>query len=525
MRHLTTALVLVVLCASPAWAQDWPQWRGPGQDGIAPPGPTLAESWGPAGPAKVWESNAVPSYDMGGFSSVSVVGNKAYVFVNWKTLEPLATRTIGAEQLKALGLFKEQVPTEMLAKIEADRVSEARLALKDNEVKAWVDKWVAENLDPNDKKAFGRVAVERLTRGKTAMSMEALAKLTTIVDKPFGSAAQLDSWLTENEITGEAAKSVQQVVPKTKPAVAKDVILCLNVADGKELWRREYPGQPYGWGSSSTPCVQGGRCYVAGGKTIYCLDAADGNEIWKTPAKGGEISSSPTVVDGVVVVLGGSLTGLSAADGKELWNDKAVPGTNPSPIVWASGGQRYVLCNSSKGVACVEPVTGNVLWTAPGGGSGTVAASGDVCVIFSDNKDIGLVAYRISPQTVDKMWSVPLGDRGTTPIIYDGHVYVVGKDKAMCVNLDDGKVCWEEKVPCEIRSPVLADGKIISQVESTKVMMFAANPEKFQKLGYAAMGGAQCSSPSIAGGKLFLRLVNSIACYDLTAAATSEPAK
>ncbi len=524
MKNAICLAAMIMILTSSASSQDWPQWRGATQDGIAPRGPTIAPAWGKAGPPKLWESNAIPTGQGGGFSSVSVAGGKAYLYVNWKSQEPIVTRKIVQEQLSALGLFSEKVPDDILAKIEADRVGEARTALKAPEVKAWVDKWVADNLDANQRKAFGRVAVERLTRGPAAISLDVLKKLTTIKDKEFESAEAMTKWLGENAIAADVAAQVMKVVPTSKP-IAKDVIICLDAGNGKELWRREYGGQPFDWGSSSTPCVRDGRCYVAGGKALYCLDANSGGEIWKTPTKGEQVSSSAMVIDGVVVALGGQLMGVSAADGNVLWACKDIGGNKPSPVSWTKDGKNYILCNSNKGIACVVPATGEVLWTVPGGGSGTVAVGGDVIAVLSENKDIGLVAYRITPQKAEKLWSIPGADRGTTPIIHEGYVYAVGAGAARCISVADGNVAWEQKVACEICSPLLVDGKIIAQVENNKIWMLAATPEKFEALAKAGMGAAQCSSPVVSGGKLFLRLNNSVACYDLTASPTSEPAK
>jgi hypothetical protein len=47
------------------------------------------------------------------------------------------------------------------------------------------------------------------------------------------------------------------------------------------------------------------------------------------------------------------------------------------------------------------------------------------------------------------------------------------------------------------------------------MLMFKANPAKYEELGQFDAGVVECSSPTIAGGKLFVRAIDGIACYDL----------
>ncbi|MFM7161745.1 MAG: polyvinylalcohol dehydrogenase, partial [Planctomycetaceae bacterium] len=55
MRRIFGPLLLVVsVSASLAWAEDWPQWRGPARTGISSEKGLLAE-WPAGGPAVRWQ--------------------------------------------------------------------------------------------------------------------------------------------------------------------------------------------------------------------------------------------------------------------------------------------------------------------------------------------------------------------------------------------------------------------------------------------------------------------------------------
>ena len=131
--------------------------------------------------------------------------------------------------------------------------------------------------------------------------------------------------------------------------------------------------------------------------------------------------------------------------------------------------------------------------------------------------NLGLVAYRLSTNAAEKIWSRPLADRGTTPIVWDGCVYINGAGKTACLSLADGSNKWEQAHGCEIASPLLADGKIMATLGGgNPLLMISAAPDKYQELAKANLGVAVCSSPSISAGRLYLRLNGTVACYDLT---------
>ena len=85
-----------------------------------------------------------------------------------------------------------------------------------------------------------------------------------------------------------------------------------------------------------------------------------------------------------------------------------------------------------------------------------------------------------------------------------------------------GAMKWNPRTFCaESSSPVLADGKIIALIEENEdslfVVMYRATPEKFEELGRFNPHAGPGASPAIVNGKLYLRLRDCVACYDLTA--------
>jgi hypothetical protein len=109
-----------------AASTDWPQWRGPNRDGIAPNSPKLLDSWPKEGPPQVWKSEYIPSFRAGGAGSPVVADGKVFVYVSW--YHPVGGgqlfRPITTELLSNWGWM--DIPEELARKIEEARVSPKR---------------------------------------------------------------------------------------------------------------------------------------------------------------------------------------------------------------------------------------------------------------------------------------------------------------------------------------------------------------------------------------------------------------
>ena len=311
-------------------------------------------------------------------------------------------------------------------------------------------------------------------------------------------------------------------------AVYRDVILCLDAADGKTVWKKEYPGQFTGdeeTCASSTPAVIKGKVYVAGSKALYCLNARDGTDVWvSSPPEWGSTNSSPLVVDGLVVLQAGPKLGQAAFDaktGKLVWNEKTVAasrGTNPSAAAWKKNGATYLICNNDKKTFCLEAKSGKVLWTVLGGGYGTPVVCGDLAVTAGGNR-----VLRMSPENAEEVWK-QAGGFGCSAAVADGKVYVARSQKLFCIGLEDGKIFWAQAGDfCgrnyeEYTSPVLADGKLFMISDGGQTLcMVKALPDKFEQLGRMDKAGlGLATSPVVSGGRMYLRGEKAIVCYDLT---------
>src|SRR6266446_6008249 len=96
-------IFLVFVAALTLHAADWPQWRGPLRNGIAPDSPKLFDKLPAEGLKELWESEPIPANDEGGLSSPVIEGGRVYVGLVWHRDVPSETRQIGELVLRQLG--------------------------------------------------------------------------------------------------------------------------------------------------------------------------------------------------------------------------------------------------------------------------------------------------------------------------------------------------------------------------------------------------------------------------------------
>jgi outer membrane protein assembly factor BamB len=213
--------------------------------------------------------------------------------------------------------------------------------------------------------------------------------------------------------------------------------------------------------------------------------------------------------------------------GEKVWEQAAVNGRNASAVAWDAGERTLIACNSRSGLVVADARTGEVVWKGRGGGDATPVVSGEYLVVFSSSKPGGLIAYKLNAggDGLEEVWEHTWVSqrKSATPIIYEGHVYAMGADKHVCIELATGKRKWEEDRKSGISSPILVDGKIfVIDTGGSYLTMLEATPDAYTELGRARLRALKCPSPAIANGRLILRMKDRLSCFDLRAKETSS---
>ena len=332
----------------------------------------------------------------------------------------------------------------------------------------------------------------------------------------------------------------------------EEFVQARSVADGKEAWtvrvgkvgnpdqRPPYPG------SRSTPTVDGDALYALGSDgDLVCLEAASGKERWRKSLRkdfGGQpgtwaYSESPLVDGDVVVVTPGgaeaTLVALNKKNGEVVWKS-AVPGGDKaayaSIIVVETGGVKQYVQFVEKGLVGVDAKTGKFLWrydkTAQGSPANmpTPVAKDGFVYSATNRGGGGLVKLTTAGDAVkaeevyfDKKLPTAIGGA----VLVGDHLYGVAGNALMCAEFATGKEKWSER-GIGAGSVLFADGHLYVHGENGDVALVEATPEGYREKGRFTppdqpnRGQSKAwAYPVVANGKLHLRDLDSVWCYDV----------
>jgi len=323
----------------------------------------------------------------------------------------------------------------------------------------------------------------------------------------------------------------------------EEYLFCLSAETGEEVWRKQLASASTKTQQSGTPTVDHGRVYLLGAaRTVRCLDAKSGDEIWarqlSQDAPDEPWHGSPLVADGKVIVFAGRLFALSARSGEVLWQggDVAKEGVHGSPALAEFSDAKLVVAHVGQGeTVAVDLASGKERWRVKTeAASSTPVIHGDLMITLAHSRKGGVRCYRISSDKAEQFWDYQaVADPGASPVIVGDHVYVQGEKKLACLALGDGKPAWTTDL--KIKDPrytslIAADDEVFYAFDS--LLVFAASPQEFRQLYHGRFdpqgvlgehidskdaGPHTCTSPAIADGRLYLRLKQGVACYDLRA--------
>ena len=510
-------LILILLLGTACTVfGDWPQWRGPSRNGLVTDGVPLLNAFPEDGPKQLWKSDPIPSNDDGGHGSVVVVGNRVYMGIVWHSDLPSEKRELNDLVLRRLGYRNLDSSPELVEKMEKARM-DISPRLRGEKLKEWSDKWMEENLTKSQKQSLPGWIGSRFKKGKAAIPYADLRRLGKNAGRVFPTDQSFKKWLDDEGFSDLVKEQVIKIVPASV-RVAKDVVVCMDATTGKTLWKTEAPGVPTGRKSSSTPCVSGGKVFTAGSTHAHCLDAITGKRLWSVelPSKGP--ASSFLVAGGKAFIMAGKLVAIDVKSGKEAWRSNEISASSSSPVLWETGGKKFLIVNTRKNISCVNLAVGAVIWTAPGGGDSTPAIDGEWMAVYCKDTKTGLAGYRISASGAKQLWKLPLDARRTqsSPVVYQGHVYLTGGENHLCVDIASGKVKWREKRQSTISSPLIVDGKMITlEKKGSELVIIKASPKAHEELVKARVKTMWCPSPVVSNGRLYLRMADHVACFNL----------
>jgi outer membrane protein assembly factor BamB len=325
-----------------------------------------------------------------------------------------------------------------------------------------------------------------------------------------------------------------------------EVVSCYRVSTGEPVWRHRDATRFWesnaGAGPRGTPTLSNGRVYTLGATGIVnVLQAGSGAVVWsrnaakelnaKVPFWG--ISSSPVVVDDVVIVAaGGKLGGYELETGKLRWSGGGGGFSYSSPHLVTIDGVPQVLFISGPGTTSVVPSTGKVLWEHKWEGGAIVqpaiTADGDVVVnAMAGASGAGIrriaVAHTGDKWTAAERWtSTGLKPYFNDFVLHKGYAYGFDNNILSCVDLQDGTRKWKGGRYGSGQLVLLADQDLLLVIsEEGELALVKATPDQFTEVAKVpALDGKTWNHPVVIRDLLLVRNDHEMAAYRLTLART-----
>jgi outer membrane protein assembly factor BamB len=253
-----------------------------------------------------------------------------------------------------------------------------------------------------------------------------------------------------------------------------EVIRCLDVGSGKEIWQNKYAVQaatgPSGRehaGPRSSPTIADGKVVTLGVRgTLSCLDAATGKVLWRKDDFHDWplffTSSSPIVVDGLCIAqLGGMKNGgivaYDLATGEQKWKWSGDGPAYASPEVATVDGAKLIVAETERQIVALTATDGKLVWETPfraermAYNAATPIVDGQTIVFSGSGR--GTKAVKIEKEGdrfVGKdLWTnKQTAVQFNTPVLKDGKLYGLSqRNELFCINEQDGKTAWTAPAP------------------------------------------------------------------------------
>jgi len=319
--------------------------------------------------------------------------------------------------------------------------------------------------------------------------------------------------------------------------------------DGSPKWKTAYGpemGQtgPAVAGTRGTPTVDGDKIFVMSSfARLYTIEPKKGQLLRSVDllklsgAKQARFGFAECVlIDGkkVICTPGGPDATLMALDGdtgEKIWQSKGLSQRSAycSARLIRHGNRRLLITLVEKGIAALDPETGNLLWQheqrnrfgvrpcpplyadgriyfCAGGGSGGI--------------QLALVGNGLS---VTETWT----DKTLDPqmhgvVLVDGCIYGTAQSAnrgLVCLDWKTGKVMWNAPV-VKMADVVSADGMLYVYGEDGTIRLVKPGPEAFRPVSQFAVSEGtdqHWAHPAIANGRLYIRHGDALMAYDIKA--------
>ena len=336
-------------------------------------------------------------------------------------------------------------------------------------------------------------------------------------------------------------------------SAGKNIIYCLDIATGKEVWRYSYKASSVGnletgdydrsktsrdspnsgdrmnIGPRATPTVHGGMVYTLGQDGDFlCNDALTGKLVWQRQVTREfkaflpvwKFTSSVNIDGDRAVINAGSCgLALNRSTGEVIWSGGSGTGNYPTPLSYSAMGKARYAVFGNKDLHGVDAESGKVLWTYPWQAvtDDYVNAADpllwkDGILFLVDSCKVGCALVDVSRDSPVTLWrNMNLKSEYATPVIignyiYGIHQYQTSPGTLVCLDIRDGSEQWGREYFCHTNFSATKEYLIVMK-ESGELCIVKASPDKYEKVSFKKkiLGRKCATAPVLCRSTLYIR--------------------
>jgi len=323
-----------------------------------------------------------------------------------------------------------------------------------------------------------------------------------------------------------------------------EVILCLNAANGKEIWKNQYSAMAVTGpaashpGPRSTPAVANGKIVTFGATGIIsCLDDNTGKVIWRRDNPNHEVpqfftAMSPLIIDNLCIAHVGTkdkgrVLALDLNTGNEKWKWSGDGPSYASPSIMTINGKKHVIIQTEKNLISLSLTDGKLLWQVPTPVQerfyNCVSPYVDGQIIYYTGQGTGMKSIKVEKSgnnyITKELWSNPeTGAKWNTPVLKNGFLYGFTDQKRIyCMNASDGKTAWIDNTVNSDFATLVDCGSVLIGLPSTaNLIVFKPDPSAYSEIAkYKVSETAIYAFPVIAENKIYIKDAESLILYNI----------
>ena len=324
----------------------------------------------------------------------------------------------------------------------------------------------------------------------------------------------------------------------------QEVVLSIDAATGKELWKYQYPSAAVTGpaashpGPRSTPAVSNGKVVTFGTTAIlYCFEASTGKVVWKRENPSSLVPQfftgmSPLIVDNLCIAHvgtkdNGEVIALDINTGNEKWKWAGDGPAYASPSVMTIDGKKHLIVQTEKNLIALNLTDGKLVWqiATPIQQRFYNASSPyiDKQTIYYTGQGAGMKAIKVEKSGNDyitkELWSsTEVGAKWNTPVLKDGFLYGFSDQKRIyCLNASTGQTSWIDiAVNSDFASIVDCGSVIIGLPSTANLIVFKPESKAYTEVAkYKVSETPVYAFPIIAGNSIYIKDAETLILYKL----------